>query len=168
MQPYTEAVKKPRIRTKALPPVALPDWRGQAREMLPELEPEIEEAENPMALWLDIWFSFTKAYEAPIADDRIRRIFAYARWSAEQPKIPNTGLDGDLFTCVVVCFYEHITQNPAARKDMPRWFSRTQLAEWEQAFRYHCSEPEWEELLALYDPRPRSRPHRPAKDKKRG
>ena len=149
----------------------LPDWRGKARELLPELDKEtfrgiedtIDGAENPMALWIRIFSCFRDAYHELRDESIIRRIYTYADWCLQQPRTPNIGWDGELATPVTVCFYEDIPTIPAARADMLRWFTPQKMTQYEGLFRYSLTESQWKELLMLWD----SRPRHPAKKKLR-
>lgn len=96
------------------------DWRSQALETLPELSEEIKIAGSPMYLWIEICLKFQRAYEAPQDDDLIRRIHGFAGWCLQQAR--DTRAEHDLFTCVIVGFYEDIPIIKVARADVPRWF----------------------------------------------
>ena len=124
------------------------DWRSQAQEVLPELVEEIVAANNPMQLWIDIGFAFDAAYNEPRNKDLIRRIYDFASWCIEQPRSDDAR--DDLFTCVVVCFYEDIPKNKAAREDMPRWFTLEDVRQNKKVFSYHLSAAEYEDLLTLF------------------
>jgi hypothetical protein len=60
------------------------EWQEVAIQMLPELRSEIEEAEIPMALWVELIFYFDEAYEEPKNDDFIRRVYGHADWCLSQ------------------------------------------------------------------------------------
>lgn len=138
------------------------DWRDKARELLPELTEEINEAQYPAALWDYIGAEFDFAYEEqPPNEDFIRRVYAYAGWCVQQEQDPKADAFWDLFTCVAIQFWEPLPTNPAARADMPRWFTRSQIEEDRQFFEYLIGPGEFEELLALFDPEP------PPSDKQR-
>ena len=126
------------------------DWRSQALETLPELSEEIKAADNPMYLWIEICLRFQRAYEAPQNDDLIRRIYGFAGWCLQQSR--DSRAEYDLFTCVIVGFYEDIPAIKAARADMPRWFSLEKVQQNEKVFSYHLTEGEYKELLTLYVP----------------
>jgi len=121
------------------------DWRQKAREVFPEMETEVGDAENPMALWLDIQFEFFVAYKEPRNEDFIRRVYEFESWCMEQEG--GQDAENDLPTCVVVCFWEHIPTDPAARKDMPRWFSSEEILANTEVFSYFLSRGNFEALV---------------------
>ena len=125
-------------------------------KMLPEIQSEIEDAESPMALWIEIVFYFDEAYEEPKNSDFIRRVYGYADWCLGQD-IGETA-DEHLPTCVVTCFWEHIPTNKAARDDMPRWFSFEDVMANKHFFEYLLTEEEIKELKAVYLKTEDSRP----------
>lgn len=123
-------------------------WLSKALEMVPELGPNldyIEDIGTPMYLWIELHMLFERAYEEPRNDDLIRRIYEYAGWCFEQDPQPRAAQD--LPTCVVVGLYEHIPQLPAARADMPHWFTRQEVLGMRQVFSYHIGESEYERLI---------------------
>ena len=124
------------------------DWHFQAQEMLPELTDKIAGADCAMGLWVEIHFAFDTAYNEPRNDDLIRRIYGFANWCMKQPRSNNA--QDDLFTCVIVCFYEDIPTNKAARTDMTRWFTLQDVRQNKEVFSYHLSAAEYEDLLALF------------------
>ena len=127
----------------------MPPWKETALEMLPELSDAINAAETPYRLWFDLHAAFEQAYDAsPRNESLIGRIYEFHHWCADAPR-GETAAD-DLLTCVVVCFVEHIPQHPAARADMPRWFSYQDFIGAEQVFRYHLSEQEFLDLKQLF------------------
>jgi len=60
------------------------DWRQVALRIFPELQPEVEGAENPMSLWLEIVLQFDTAYDTPRNEDFIRRVYESADWCLKQ------------------------------------------------------------------------------------
>jgi len=123
-------------------------WRKVALQMLPELSSEIEEAETPMSLWLQIVFSFDQAYGEPRNEDFIRRVYGYADWCLLQP-LGETA-EEHLPTCVAVMFWEHIPTLKVARDDMPKWISLENMIANEPWFKHRLSEEEREELKRVY------------------
>lgn len=121
------------------------DWKLKAFEILPEMRAEIAEAENPMALWLNIQFEFFEAYKEPRREDFIRRVYEFESWCMEQDSEHDA--ENDLPTCVVVCFWEHIPTDTEARKDMPRWFNSKEVLANAEAFSYFLSSGNFEALL---------------------
>ena len=121
------------------------DWKHKALELFPEMGFEIGEADNPMALWLDIQFEFFEAYKEPRRDDFVRRVYEFESWCMDQEG--GEDAENDLPTCVVVCFWEHIPTDPAARKDMPRWFSVEEVLANAEPFSYFLTSGNFEELV---------------------
>jgi hypothetical protein len=118
----------------------MPPWRETAFELLPELRDKISDPEidSPYSLWSELRDAFTRAYDASPRDQSlIGRIYRYADWCASAPR--GEGASDDLLTCVCVCFYEHISQNPSAREDMPRWISYDDFVASEAIFQYHLT-----------------------------
>ena len=133
-------------------PVAL-DWRSQAQAVLPELAEEIAASDNSMALWIEIGLTFNDAYDEPRNEDLIRRVYSFATWCIEQPAwehAPDDLFQDDLFTSVIVCFYEHIPANKIARADMSRWFTEEDVRQNKKIFGYLISSEEYESILAMY------------------
>jgi hypothetical protein len=124
------------------------DWRAKGLELLPEFAAEIQDAETPMQLWIELCFAFDLAYEEPRQDDLIRRIYAFATWGLMQNEEAKQA-DHHLPTCVVICFYEHIPRNPSALADIPRWFTHSEFRSLEAVFCSQLSENEYSALLDL-------------------
>ena len=123
-------------------------WRTEALKRFNELASIVREAENPYALWIDLWCHFTEAYDSG-STDLVGRIYQYARWCCDQPR-GKTSAD-DLLTCVSVCFFEHIPTHPKALKDMPTWWTRDDVKTMRQIFSYLGGEAQYAEVLAQYD-----------------
>ncbi len=117
-------------------------------QMLPELESQIRTAESPMSLWLEIVFCFDEAYEEPMNEEFIKRVYGYADWCLLQPK--GETAEEHLPTCVAVCFWEHIPTIKAPRDDMPRWISFDDVMLNQHFFKYRLTEEEFEELKLVY------------------
>ncbi len=134
-------------------------WRAEALRRLPELRSAIDSAHQIMAFWIDAGEAFRRAYaEQPPNESLIARIYSYADWCLNAPRVSDAGHDPS--TAVVVAFFEHVPTIPAAWRDMPRWFTFAEIAESKAIFSYHLSEIEFESLLAhmqrnrrLYRPR---------------
>ena len=122
-------------------------WRAAAIERLPEFRDIIASAERVMALWLELHQEFEDAYREPRNDDLIRRIYSYADWCLNAPRIDDAGHDP--FTAVMVAFFEHIPTWPAPRDDMPRWFSVDEVAGSKGVFSYLIGEAAFGELVAF-------------------
>ena len=113
-----------------------------------------------MAFWIEARLAFQRAYERkPLDESLISRIYSYADWCANARRGPDAGHDPS--TAIVVSFFEDIPTIPAAREDMPRWFTYAEVAENRPIFSYHIGEEEYQRLLQhmdrnrhLYKPRP--------------
>ena len=121
-----------------------PPWKAQALASLAELREEILEAGDPGALWVEIWLAFDGAYDEPQRPDLIRRIYEYAWWCLE------TNEPDNLASCVCVALLEHIPDNPAARAEMPRWFTREEVLTMRDIFSYLIGPAEYDRLLELF------------------
>lgn len=124
------------------------EWKSKALELLPEIKPEILDSDNPMQLWIEIVLYFDKAYEEPRDEGFIKRVYQYQGWCLEQDK--GETADEHLPTCVVTVFWEHIPTNPAARRDMPRWFTLDDVLSNRHHFSYHLTDENFKELVNLY------------------
>jgi hypothetical protein len=131
-----------------------PKWKEQALQVLPELKEEIEEAENPYSMWISIRLAFDNAYGKQRNESLIRRIYGYAKWCYQQPR--GETAEDDLLTCVAVCFYEHIPENPAALSDMPRWFTKEDVIGMREILSYHVGEKGFQEMLRAFKKKSRS------------
>jgi hypothetical protein len=127
---------------------AMPPWRETATATLPELADEIAEAENPYLLWIELRRRFEDAYDdLPPNESLISRIYAFSEWCQRAPR--GRTAEDDLLTCVSVCFLEHIPEHPAARADMPRWFTRERLFGNKEIFSYMIGEQGFDALTRL-------------------
>jgi hypothetical protein len=125
----------------------MPPWRKTAAHSIPELAEKVAQAETSYELWFELLVAFRKAYDkTPRDESLIRRIYGFSSWCLSQ-ECGQTA-DDDLGTCVMVCFYEHIPQHPAARLDMPRWFTLKELETAERIFSYQIGK---ESFAALRD-----------------
>ena len=117
-------------------------WKRVALEKLPEYRRIIEEAERPMALWIELHLKFEDIYRAEVLDDDlIRRFYEYARWCLESPGEGRCLSDAG--TAAVLAFYEHLPQLGVIRRDLPRWLSRDEFMGLRDAFHYHLSEEQF-------------------------
>jgi hypothetical protein len=125
--------------------MSMPPWRETARQMFPELLEEIAEAENPWLFWFDLRDAFRRAYDASPRDESlIRRIYAYSDWCFDAPR--GKAAADDLATCAALCFWEHIPMHPAARDDMPRWFTLEEIVYSKGIFSYLIGDERFREL----------------------
>ena len=126
------------------------EWKRKALEILPEIQDDILESDNPMYLWIMIVLAFDEAYEEPRNEGFIERVYDYEKWCLEQNEGEGETADEHLLTCVATAFWEHIPTNNATRKDMPRWFSLDEVLANQHFFRYHLSDGNFEDLINLY------------------
>jgi hypothetical protein len=124
----------------------MPRWRATAIEHLPDLRKTIAAADSIMALWIEITGAFEKAYREPRNEDLIARIYAYATWCWHAPRHGDAGRDPS--TAATVAFLEHIPAIPAAREDMPRWFTFDEITASKSIFVYSIGEIAFKDLLA--------------------
>ena len=144
------------------------EWYTRAIETFPEEREAIENTVGtPMGLWITLSLAFEAAYtETPFNESIIRRIYHFAHWCLNQEQ--DNHAQWDLPTCVICGLYEHIPTIAAARKDMPRWFTRDEVVLMRQTFQYHLTEVEFEELVTLFPHSAHSRQlQRHAKNKRR-
>lgn len=127
--------------------MAVPPWRETAAKMFPELTTQTSEAETPYQLWFDICSAFRKAYRPPRDESLIERVYEYAKWCEEAPR--GETAEDDLFTCVVICFYEHVPDDKLTRADMPRWFTLKEVRANRAVFGYHIGDAGFGDLLNL-------------------
>jgi hypothetical protein len=120
------------------------DWKTNALLLIPDLAPEIEEAQTPYLLWLSLYEAFREAYGQHQNDALIGQIYAYAKWCLAQPR--HAVMEEDLTTCVCLCFYQNIPLLEAARKDLARWLTAGDFATLAEVLRFHSSPEVFEEL----------------------
>jgi hypothetical protein len=120
------------------------DWKTTAHSLIPDLAPEIEEAETPYLLWFSLYQAFREAQGPPRNDALIGQIYGYAKWCLAQPR--HALMEEDLTTCVCLCFYQNIPLLEAARNDLPRWLTPADFAPLAEVFRFHSSPEVFEEL----------------------
>lgn len=129
------------------------EWRIEAVRAFPEIaEKEAEDGlgdwDNPYDCWISLLMNFEEAYNSPRNEDLIRRIYEYSEWCLEQPR--GETAEDDLFTVVVVCFYEHIPTIPEAVEDMPRWIPYETVKGSEEALSYLAGKEGYNRVLEIY------------------
>ena len=125
------------------------DWRVKALEHFPDLQELIEQASGPMGLWIEFHALFLTAYyDEPIDEERIGRVYDYARWCFEQPDTGDVATD--LPTAASVAFVEHIPLDKRVSDDLYRWMSAESFAGFEELFRYHLSDEEYRRFAAEF------------------
>ena len=121
-------------------------WRAEAIARLPEHRQMIEQSDGLMALWIELCSLFERAYRTPLDADLIRRIYDFARWCSQRPRVNDPG--NDPLTCVCCAFFEHIPTILAARRDMHRWFSVGDVLASKGVFSYLIGDDDFENLVA--------------------
>jgi hypothetical protein len=117
-------------------------WRRKAIELMPSYKREIEAANNPMALWIDLRFLIEDEYRSVTRDDAlIDQIYAYAHWCLREAK------SQDVFTAVVYGFYEELPTIPQLRADLPNRISRKDFLSIDDYWAYHLSEEEFQRFV---------------------
>ena len=110
-------------------------WRKVALEKLPSCKALIEKAATPMELWIDLGSEFHIAYQEPRNESMLSAIYSYALWCLEA-RDPTTS------SAVVVCLFEDLPLNSAARKDLPHRIGKTLFLGLTNVFKYHLSAEE--------------------------
>lgn len=128
-------------------------WDIEAIQRFPDLVDRFEGITSVYALWNELTDIFKEAYRQPKNDDLIARIYDYANWCCSQPE--GTTAQEDLGTCVCTCFYEEIPTCAEAIKDMPRWFSHSDVLIMKPIFSYMVGEQGFQQILAAYDSLPK-------------
>lgn len=131
------------------------EWQRKALELLPEMQDEILESENPMQLWIELSLCFDEAYEEPKNESFIRRVYDYENWCLTQDaqtakRDVTERAENHLPTCVAVAFWEHIPTNKAAREDMPCWFSVEDVLASQDIFGYFLTDENFRDLIDMY------------------
>ena len=123
---------------------------NEFNQRFPSLRDILNDSETPYELWLRLRDVFFEAYKC---NDRelIKKIYEFSDWCIQQPQedIPN----GDLATCVAVCFYEHIPENDTSRADMPNWFALNDVIAMREIFTENISIETFQEIIDAYDKR---------------
>jgi len=123
--------------------MAFSDWKTEAVKHFPELRDDIADYDSPYLLWFKLLDAFFNAYEHQ-NEALIKQIYEYSDWCIDQPQ--GKTAEDDLVTCVAVCFYERIPESRAARDDMPRWFTLSDILGMEKLFRANISNEDFEAL----------------------
>ena len=110
-------------------------WRRLALEQMPSLHRVVSEADNPMAMWIELRLSLDHAYEEQPKDEAvIQQIYGYAHWSFFASG------NADLATAVACAFYEHLPFEEATRQDLPKRFTVAEFEALRGVFVYHLGE----------------------------
>jgi hypothetical protein len=121
-------------------------WRRQALSFLPEFRETIESSENPMALWIELRYSFREAM-ASEQSELVGRFMRFAAWciSEQSGKLPN-----DTSTAAALAFYEHLPVNRAYWPHFKKWFASSEFEALLPIFSYHMKPQELSELKQSY------------------
>jgi hypothetical protein len=118
----------------------LSDWRSKGIDLLPSLSETIVEARNPMDLWINLHIDLQFAYERGTPDESlIVNLYRYARWCADKAND-----EDDMWTAVLLAFYQDLPIDPKIRADMPNRMSLEEFAEFKDVFRYLLSTQQFE------------------------
>ena len=121
-------------------------WRREALKRIPECRSVVEEADSPMALWLDLSSEFDGAVESG-NNDLVRRILMYGAWclSERSGRLPN-----DTSSAAWVGFFEDL---PTKREYWPsfrEWFYPYESEALLPAFQFLLSDEDFKELRNTY------------------
>jgi hypothetical protein len=121
-------------------------WRRKALETLPSERTLIEAAQNPMALWIELYCIFKRAVKDN-DKNKTRKILNYASWciSEKSGKMPN-----DTSTAAICAFYEDIASHKEFWPQFNEWFFPDEFEKLKDCFSYHLSENEFLELSKLF------------------
>jgi hypothetical protein len=121
-------------------------WRRQALSILPEFRETIESSESPMALWIELRYSFREAMAAGNSE-LSDRFMQFAAWciSEHSGQLPN-----DTSTAAAVAFYEHLPQNRAYWPHFKKWFSPSEFQTLMPIFSYYTKLNDLAELKRIY------------------
>ena len=114
-------------------------WQEKALALLPSLRETIIDAENPMALWIDLYIELERAYENdPPDDDLIANIFRYAHWSEFE-----AGDNDGVQTAASLAFYEHLPTHAGVRADLHNRITKDEFLKLKDLFRYFLEPDEY-------------------------
>lgn len=124
-------------------------WRKKAFEQLPELGTPLQEEDNMYSFLNDLFDSLEKATKDK-KDDLIKRIYDYALWCLEEAPRGKTAED-DIFTAIIVCFFENIPLSPHIYQESYKWIPRNWFVDMKEPFLYHGSESDYQKILIQYN-----------------
>ena len=103
-------------------------WRREVLSRLPEFRDVIEQADDPMALWVELFIPFEHAFRAG-DHDLMRRVFQYAAWCLDTATDKAT----DASTAAWCAFYEDLPGVPGLVDQLP------QFLPWERFLRVEAA-----------------------------
>ncbi len=107
-------------------------WRKEAIQLLPGQRHLIEQAENPMALWLELRLVFEEAVSAGDRDCA-RRVLDYAAWCVSEAA---GELPSDASSAAACGFYEHLPENASHWAYFNEWFTPEEFRRLRPLFGY--------------------------------
>jgi hypothetical protein len=117
-------------------------WRGKAIEHLPEFRDEIERAESPGMLWVEVGLWFHQAFSTH-NEDMMARVFLYAQWCVRSKHTETA--EAPLYA-----FYEHLPKIGGAAKVLHRYLTQEEFNHLETFFRYLTTDEEFEQFKSDY------------------
>lgn len=113
-------------------------WRKKAVQLLPKLQQDILEAESIGMLWTVLGPAFIRAHEDPADDERIRAIYAFARWAVEagDQGPGDRCTDESWASLTVVHFYEDLPTEPKVVARIHEFMSREEILDFSEVFKY--------------------------------
>ena len=120
-------------------------WRRVAIERLPEFRATIEEADSPMALWVELGLPFENAFRAG-NEDLVRRFFRFAEWCIDTAHQQAT----DASTAAWCAFYEHLPRIAGLPEQLHRFLPHNRFLQVQDAFRYHTTDEEFARFRESY------------------
>lgn len=124
------------------------EWQTKALEYFPELH-DIINRNQAFDFCSELYPMLVASYEEqPINEDRIGRIYDYARWCLSQPQTRD--LNTDLPNAIAVGLIESLPLNQRVSEDLYRWLSMESFQGFENLFRYHLSDEEYQTFFAAF------------------
>lgn len=109
-----------------------------------------QKLDTPYMLWNELQSLWAEAWRGdPPNTNLIDRVHNYAHWCEAQPQ--GQTADDDLNTAVVVSFYEHIAQVPAAMRDMPNRFTWSQIEKSREVFCYFVGDEGFKKMKTIFE-----------------
>ncbi len=123
-------------------------WRRRALELFPEHRQWIQDKHHTFSIYQLFFDLLPLAREAHRRQDEVtlEKIYAYAAWCWRQLKRAP-----DIHNAVAVAFYEHLVDDAASLRDIPRWLSPSIFDGIRSLFEVRLSEEQYTKLLAEYN-----------------
>jgi hypothetical protein len=127
------------------------DWKGKALEKLPELRNRISnlnEIENPMALWVEISFLIQTAMKCK-DEGLVKRVFDLAEWFVKDgPR--SSKAEKDSMSSVCISFYEHLPTFENAGYFISRYIPKEYFIANKRIFIHLINENQFSNILNEY------------------